>query len=233
MTIPVTFSAPGDGYEPSAEDCLRDGVWLMLYADNVNRKGYSFNEADASAGVRIVSGVAHTETNTGKLVVPQQIVTVAVPSNRFNFATGGAGEKSISIAIAHLERPETGYLDIDVDTPAMTPEQRLARTEEILMRGTLYAADITSAKGRVIDPYYTPKLGDGTYDPEQLLILNDRPPEITRMAPLPVRLRSPRNENEIFIDPLKDIGVAYSLVATYIVDLASRENMRRGGFANG
>jgi hypothetical protein len=243
MPTPRTFSQGSETLEPSIEDALRDGIWIMLRADDGNRKTYSFDDDEPAAGIRIYSGVAHVDPSEGRIIIPQQIVTVAVASNRLAFETTGDASKRVTIAIAHLERPETGYLEVDVDAPAITPEARLARTEEILMRGTLFIEDMATNNGRVIDPYRSPIYDEdtaatpddvGLYIPEEVRYLNELLPEVVRAQPLPIRLRAARTQAEALnIDPVTDLAVVYSLLATYTISIGDRENLRLGGFSNG
>jgi hypothetical protein len=235
VAIPQTFSAPGDAYEPSVEDCLRDGVWLMLLADDLIRKSHSFDPENAVAGVRILAGAGNVEPGMNRLTVPQIIVNVGIGSNRFELGTTGDAEKTITIVILMLEKPDTSYLRPDVDAPPLTAETKLARLEEVLMRGTLYRLDedenlIVDERGRVIDPYYSPLEEDGTYTPASVVFLNTGPPSITRQRPFGVRRKPPDTEDDLFrVDPQKDIAVAYGVFATYTVTLNDRKNLRRGG----
>ena len=231
MTVPKTFSAPGDEYAPSIEDSLRDGVWLMLLADDLTRKTYSYDPANADAGVRILAGAGDVEPESKALVVPQLIVNVGIANNRLELGTTGDGEKQITIIITLLEKVDRSYLRPDVSAPPVTAETKLARIEQTLMLGTLYRAGILTERGRVVDPYNSPLLPDGTYDPATVRILNTRPPAISRQRPFGVRRKPPDSEDDLFrVDPQKDIAVAYGVFATYTVTLADREDMTTGGY---
>ncbi len=234
MPIPITFSPPGETFTPSIEDALRDGVLLVVRSDNVLRKAFSYDDDDPTKGVRIFGGVAHVDPRDGRIVVPQLIGTVAIPSNSFRFSTSKAGEKSITIALTLLESPDTGYLDFDSAAPQLTPETKLARMESSILRGTLYIDGQTSNRGKIVDPYRTPILQSGLYDPARVRFLNELAPDIRRSSPVPLRRKTPDpNEEFLPVDPVKDIAVAYGLLVTYTVTVNDREDMSTGGFSNG
>lgn len=228
--LPVTFSAPGDSYEPTVADCLRDGVYLMLYADNLNRKTYSYDDDDPSKGVRINSEVEQTDEDA-RLVVPQQIVAVAFGGTRFTLHTSSGGSLRITISIGFIEANDSASLDVDILSPPATVLAKMGRVEEILRKGTLHVAGMTTNNGRVVDPYNSPLNEDGTYDVSQIRELNRNLPEIQYAAPRAIR-RIPPTEEETWLDPVRDIGVLYALTATYEIDMSDRENMRIGGFQN-
>lgn len=209
----------------------------MLRADDANRKIYSYDDDDPSKGVRIVSRIAHTDnTNDQRIVVPQQIVSVAIGRGDFKFLTAGAGEELVYIAITHLEAISTDYIDVDVegtiakwaaDAKLITPESKCSRTAEILMRGTLYQAGQATNNGRVVDPYNSPLLADGTYDPNNVKLIGTGPPKFSYLSPRiePLR-RPPRNESEFFaLDPIRDLAVRYDVIAAYSVDIRDRGHM--------
>lgn len=234
--IPKTFSATSaeDTYAPSIEDTVRDAVWLMLYSDEVNRRAYSYDDDNPDAGVRIFAGLAHIDPSDGRIVVPQQIVSVATSQGQWSYEPNSSGVKRVAIAIGHLESPDTKWLTVDVDAPQFTPETRVAHTAEIIMRGTLYAEGRTSEAGRIVDPYLSPLNEDETYDLDQIRLLSNKAPEIKQVAPVPVRRRPAKNSDDLFIaDPVRDVAILYSLVVVYTVDVTNRENMRAGGYANG
>jgi hypothetical protein len=238
VTIPKTFSAPSDatfpalnGYAPSVEDCLRYAVWLMFYADDLNRKTYSYDDADPAKGVRIVQQDPMTESEDGVLTFPQQIIAVAVPNTKTKLQTGGAATQTITIAVLHLDKVRVDWLETDITAPMLTPEARMARWKEILMRGTLVDESyLTAESSVVVDPYYTPRNEDGTYDATQLKLLCARPPDITPAAKRTFPARPVSSEQEWWsLDPVRDFALSFGVFATYSVDLSNRGNMRRGG----
>ncbi len=241
MPIPKTLSAPSDltfahlgGFGPSIEDSLRYAVWLMLYADDVNRQAYSYDDDDATQGVRIRMDRADPDPETGGMVLPQQLVGVAIGSGTFAYKTGAGAEKRITIAVMHVEASDSGRLDTDVTLPQISPEMRLARITEILMRGTIYSEDqlLFPERHVVVDPYYTPRNLDGTYDAAQIETLTTRPPEVrpTAKRTFPNPRKLPRSEADAWqLDPVKDFAVAYGVLATYTIQATHRYDMRHGG----
>lgn len=239
--IPKTFSAPPDatwphlaGYAPTFEDALRYAVWLMFVADDVVRNDYSYvtnNAADAPQLTRIVQQNAHGDPETGALTLPQLVVGVAVPSLAWKFATGAAGQERVTIGLGHLEAVDTAWLETDVTKPPLTPETRMGRWREILMRGTLYAADREPHTSLVIDPYRTPRNEDGSYDMGQLKVLSNTAPDIKATTKRVFPNRVVKSEAELLaLDPVRDYAVSYGLLATYTVDVRDRENLRAGGY---
>jgi hypothetical protein len=226
--LPVTFSAPGDSYFPSVEDCLRDGVYLMLRADDVNRRAYSFDADDPAMGVRISSEVERVDNNH-RLLLPQQIVAVGFNSIRFQLELTNTGTQRITINIGFYEASNSEFLDVDLETPPVTVLSKMARVKEILFRGTLYKLGMESNNGRVVDPYNSPLNEDGTYDETKIRELNRLLPEVVYAPPRAIALRKPTSEED-WLDPVRDLGVLYSLSATYVIDMQDRENMTLGGF---
>lgn len=228
ITIPKTFSAPGS-HEPSIDDRVRDAVFLALMADDANRKYYSYDDDNPDAGVRISAGFAHTRNRTYD--VPQQLVQCVTGSNQLELLVQHDAIKRVSIAITHFEKPTTGKIEVNVLAPQMTPETLMGRTEEILMRGTLHVEGQVTAQGVLIDPY-SPLLDDGTYDPPTIVRLNELIPTIQRQQPLPIK-RSLALDDLLKefdeLDPTKDIAVLYTVVATYEINVADRDNLRNGG----
>lgn len=238
MAIPKTFSAPPDvtfptlgGFAPTVEDCVRAAVWLMLYSDDVNRNAYSYEDNNPAAGVRIRQGRADHDPATGAIILPQQLVLVAVASGTWRYSTSKAGTKRVTIGVMHMEAIDTSYVEVDVDAPSLTPEARLGRVEEILMRGTLYDEAEDSRDAKLIDPYYSPRNEDGTYDMSGAVFLSTKAPDIRPSARRVFPNRHVRTENELLaLDPRSDFAVTFGLFATYDIDIANRENMRRGGY---
>ena len=228
MAVPVTFSPPGTAYEPSIEDALRDGVVLMLRADDITRKAMSFDDEDPDKGVRIFAGFAHTAKQDGRIVVPQIVVTTAVGSGRLTYTPSRGATKLVSLLVVLFEGPESDYIDVNATTPQITPEAKIGRIVEVLMMGTLFKSDQERRTGKVVDMYLSPLLEDGTYDQASIRYLNELLPAIEPRDPQPVSRRTRKGSGDE--DSARDIAVLYSLKATYTVAIEDRENMRRGGF---
>lgn len=231
--IPKTFSAPGSDYEPSIWDRVRDAVWLMMWSDAAHRKYYSFDDGEDPFGIRISAGYAHTRNKTYD--VPQQLIQNAVESVAVDLLTQRDAVTRVTIAIVHFEKPTTSKIDVDVDAPTVTPESVMGRTVEILNRGTLVVEGRSSENGVLIDPHGSPLLEDGTYDPELVRRLNTAPPAIRFGTPTPIRrstsLSDFLDKEWEELDPATDIAVLYSVMATYEIDVADRDDMRHGGTA--
>lgn len=233
MPIPTTFSAPSDetfpalnGFEPSPEDSLRYAVWLMLMADDVNRRAYSYDPDDAAKGVRISQGRPDYDTDTLALVLPCQIVQVAVSAGRWTYSTSKAGTLDITIGIAHIEAANTSKLPLDVAAPPITAETRLNRVRRILMRGTLHRESTATNAGKVIDPYRTPLAEDGTYA-APLVWMNSDAPEVTPARRVSFPNKRVRNDAELLaMDPVRDFAVSYGWLARYTVSVSDRDVMR-------
>jgi hypothetical protein len=175
VPLPITFSPPGDGYVPSPADRLRDGIWLMLRADNVNRAEYSADPEDEDrdderGNVHIFSDVEGREGDQVKnfIIVPQQLVVVAPSRLQFQYETARAGKFAVTISIIFYEAPDTAFLTIDPENPPLTVHAKHERVRRILMRGTLYADPESlsidhpySSNGQVVDPYGTPLTEEG------------------------------------------------------------------------
>ena len=188
----------------------------MYMADDLTRREYSYDPANPAKGVRIFAGpFAATEggPKEKKLVLPQLLVTGAFASGRWSYNTGNSGEKRILVVTTRIVAQDSSYNRIDVDEPEITPETHFAQLERVLMCGTLYIESQTSNAAKVVDPYRSPILNNGRYDPDQVKFLNALAPELTRQVSL-----------------IGEIGVAYSLIAAYIVDVRNREIMTEGGF---
>lgn len=221
MALPITFSPPGDGYVPAAEDALRTGVMMLFLADNVTRKTYSYDDNDASKGVRIFAGGEFATTGTKgnrTLVLPQLLVTSAFGSGRFAYSIGGGGEKETVIVVSHLESIDTSYIDTDPAAPDITPESRFARFEAILMNGTLYEEGQESQDAVIIDPYASGTLPSGLYDPSAIVRLNGLAPEFRRTQTIIANRAG------------ESIAVSFSLFATYKVEVKNRLLMTEAGF---
>lgn len=234
MTIPKTFSAPSDetypalkGFRPSQEDALRYAVWLMMMADDVNRRAYSYVPDDPTRGVRITQGRPDHDPETLSITLPCQIIGVALQSGRFTYSTSRAGELEIVIACAHLEATNTSMLRPDVDAPSLTAETRLDRQRQILMRGTLYKEGMESDQSRVIDPYRTPLKEDGTYDLSAVKWLSVKAPDITPTRKITFPNRRVKSDAELLaLDPVKDFAVSFGWLAKYTVVVSDRDEMR-------
>jgi hypothetical protein len=235
VAIPKTFSAPGEAYEPSIADAVRYAVWLMLVADNVNRRAYMYDENDEARGVRIFQTQPEFDISTGRVTTPQQVVGNAISQASWKYATNNAGEIRITIGVAHIGAADSDFLSNDVNAPSITPETRLARVHEILMRGTLWREDQIeedAKRSRLVDPYRSPLDGEGLYEEGSITFLSTMAPDIRYSAkqtyPNPrERLQS---EADIYkLDPIRDFAVSYGLFATYTVDVRNRANQRHGG----
>lgn len=204
----------------------------MLMADDANRSAYAYDPVNLAKGVRIFQGRAGTDP-AGHVVVPQQIVGVAVANSTWAFHTSKQGERRVTIGVLHLEAPNTSYVDTDTDVPPITPETRLARTTEILMRGTIYRAGDTST-AEVIDPYDSPLNDDGTYDIERIRILSNRPPDVRQTAKESFPLKPVAALNDyLTLDLIRDFAVAYGVLATWTINIDDRDKQTRGGWKNG
>jgi hypothetical protein len=238
VPIPKTFSAPADetfpalnGYAPTIEDSTRYAVWLMMYADDVNRKSYSFDDDDPAKGVRIRQNRADADPVTGQLVLPQQLIGVRFDASRFTYETGMSGEETVEIACMHLEAVDSSWLDTDVDNPPLTLEARCGRWREILMRGTIFEeAQLQKETYALVDPFYSPLDENGFYDTSQMVTLTTKPPAVRPTARSVFPARPVKSEAELWkLDPVKDFAVAYGVLATFQIPVRDRRNMRRGG----
>lgn len=213
--LPVTFSPPGTEYVPSAEDSLRDGIWLMFRADDVTRKDMSFDDADEAKGVRIYAGPEAAtlgEGDTRRIVLPQMIITDAFASNRWTYMVGEGGEKEIVVAISLLESRDSSYYDTDVVAFQARANAKFRRFEIVLQHGTIVDPDQTRFSAAVIDPYNSGELlENGRYNPETVSYLNRLAPQISRQVSL-----------------LGADAVAYTMFARYVVDVRNRNTMEAG-----
>lgn len=214
MAFPVTFSPPGTVYVPSPEDALRTGVLMMFKADDLTRKTYAFDADNPAKGVRIYAG--QEAATTGKkgertLITPQLLITSNFGSTKWTYATANAGEKEITIIVSHIEALDTSYIDADPAAPEVTPETRVARFEKVLMYGTLVSDGQDSQAARVVDPYRSAVLENGTYDPAAIKYLNTLAPALARQF------------------AVGQFAVAYSLIAVYTVDVSNRNNPTEAG----
>jgi hypothetical protein len=204
----------------------------MLMADDANRSAYAYDPANLAKGVRIFQGRAGTDPN-GHVVVPQQIVGVAVANSTWTFHTSKQGERRVTLGVLHLEANDTSYVSTDVAAPPITPETRLARTTEILMRGTIYR-DADDSTAEVIDPYDSPLNEDGEYDIETMRILSNRPPDVRQTSKETFALRPVKKyEDYLTLDLIRDFAVAYGVLATWTINIDDRDKQTRGGWKNG
>lgn len=234
MPIPKTFSAPAPAtYRPSVEDCLRDGVWLMMYSDDLHRAYYAYDKNNYAKGFSITSG--HPHSGPDGFDVPQLVVQVSVEGGTVNPQTGSSSERLIDITVSHFEPLSEEMVKVNVAAFTRTAEALLSRTEVILAKGTIFAEGMETNRAHVIDPYYSPLLEDGTYDPEgPPRTLNGIPPDVRRLVPRPLPRRLPRNAADYdAILQARDIAIIYSLRARYTVDITNREDLTLGGYAHG
>lgn len=205
----------------------------MLRADNVNRREYAYDPGDESKGVRIYTNMEGRDENDQRIIVPQQVVVVAMPAIKWEFLTGNSGTVRCTIHVAHFEKPDTDYVQFDSLAPSITVLAKMNRTRQILMRGTLYdedrVADHPSENGAVIDPYATPLLPDGTYDPSGIVRISEKPPEITYGVPRAIPRKQREGDDESKVDRVKDVALLYSVLATYEIDITNRDTMSAGG----
>lgn len=249
ITLPVTYSAPDDGYQASVIDALQLGVYLLMMADDTNRKRYSMDPANAAAGVRIVQSKDALHSQDGMIIVPQQIIGVDLARSEIRAdRTAGAGTMTVRIAITFLRhyRPRyVGESEInavrDMDDPSVASE--LAHIVGILERGTLYLEDMETANGKVVDPMRTALAGEGTYDAStHIYTLNENPPSITIMQADFLSKDPKRSVDKIWREaqenaaneaPIiafaKYIGVAYGVLAEYEVIVPDLGDLTRGG----
>lgn len=196
---------------------MRRGVALMFRADSVTSKDLSYDPDNPAKGVRIFEGLfPATETpepDKRKLVLPQLLVSNVFASTRWTYGTQKTGEKRISITISLLVAINTSYHDIDAATWEATAEARFSRFERVLQLGTLIRPDMLTNRARVADPFRSPLLVGGTYDPASIRYLNNLAPDMTRTLSM-----------------IPNIAVAYSLRADYTVDVSNREEPAEGGF---
>jgi hypothetical protein len=234
VPIPKTFSAPPDttfealgGYVPSKEDALRYAVWLMLMADDVNRKAHSNVREDADAGVNIYQGRPEYDPLTLAIRrLPCQIVDIAPNDGRWTYETSHAGQLEIVIGIALLETANTSMLGSDVTAPPLTMETKLDRVRQILMRGTLWNDDMTTGDGKVIDPYRTALKEDGTYDMAGAKFIATLAPEIRPTGKRTFVNKRVRTQAEAdALDPVRDFAVSFGWRARYIVNVPDRDLM--------
>lgn len=238
MPIPKTFSAPADetfpalkGFAPSYEDSSRYAVWLMMYADDVNRRDYSYDDDDVSKGVRILQNRPEMDPTTGQLsALPQQVIGVSFSATRVTPETGRGAEITVEIALAHIEAMDSAWLDSDVDNPPPTVEMRCGRWRQILERGTIFEEDQSEETYALIDPYYTPRNLDDTYDTSQLVYLTTKPPTVRPTARQVLTKKWVRTEAELrALDPIRDFAVAYGVLATFQITVTDRGKWRSGG----
>lgn len=236
--LPKTYSPPGDAYEPPVEEALQFGVWLMLNADNLNRKLVSYVDDNPAAGVRIREAKAEIDQADMSIVVPQQIVSVPFASVGFEYDTTRGGKRKVPIRIKYLVPYQTSYADSELPPSASPSVLRvLSRIDEILLRGTLYIAEdingpVTTMDGKVVDPYRTPLLTEetaptpelvGTYDPTAIAWLNEKPPDLGRDNPEFWLRRRVTDASKL--DPVRDIAVAYGVTARYEIRIHDREQL--------
>lgn len=233
MTIPVTFSAPPDetfpelnGYVPSLEDSIRKGVWLMLRADDVNRKAHSNDPEDAAAGVNIYQGrPAYDPDRLSIKRLPCQVVDIAPAGSDFRYLTANAGERIIIVGVSLLNAASTALLPEDA---SVTTEAMLSRVRSILMRGTLWKSDMSTNKGRVIDPFFAPRNEDGTYAaPPPSAYLNMEGPDIRPSSPRYIQNRYVRTAKEAEdLHPVRDFAVSFGWRAAYRIIVGDRDTPR-------
>jgi hypothetical protein len=238
VPIPKTLSAPSDltfahlnGFAVSYEDSVRYAVWLMFRADDVNRHDYSYDDNDESKGVRIYQDEAEGDPEEGRIDLPQMVIGTATSRTTWRDATGSAGHKSITIAIARLEAVSTARLDSDIAVPPLTVEARLARWEEILRRGNLVTEDqvLYPERHLLIDPYYSPRNPDGTFDQASLVVLSTKPPKVVPSGRRKFPNRRVRSEAEAWsLHPVEGFAVAYGLFATWEIEVADRTRLHGG-----
>lgn len=188
---------------------------LMYKADDVTRRDMSYDPADPAKGVRIFAGPwAATEgpSKDRRIILPQLLVTSSFSAGRFTYATSRGGEKRIVIVVSLLEPPDTETLVLNVDSFKATAESKFARFERVLMCGTLVRPGMVTNNARVVNPWRSPLLDDGTYDLDQIEYLNSLAPELARK-----------------VDLVGEIAVAYSTIATYTVKVLDREVMTEAG----
>lgn len=223
MTVPVTFSPPlppGGVIAPAVEDALRDGVMLMYEADDLTRKEYSYDPANPAKGVRISAGpypIAEGPQGNRKLVLPQLLITADFRTSRWVYFTANGGEKRVNIMVTRIEAYDSDSLTLDLAEVEITANAHAAQLERVLQCGTLYQEDQETQHAKVVDPYRSPLLGSGLYDPDSVVFLNELAPELSRQI-------------NFVSDGTKLIGVAYSLIASYTVQVKNREVMTEGGF---
>lgn len=250
-TLPITFSAPDDGYQASVIDALQLGVYLLLMADDTNRKRYSMDPENAAAGVRIVQSKDAIHSQDGMIIVPQQIVGVDLPRSEIRAdRTAGAGTIIVRVLVSFLRHYRPRYVgesetntDRDMDEPSIASE--LAHIVGIFERGTLYLEDMETADGKVVDPMRTALAEDGTYDTATpIYTLNENPPSISIQQADFLSRDPKRSVEKIWRDaqdnaqeeaPIiafaKYIGVAYGVVAEYEVIVPDLGDLTRGGMA--
>lgn len=230
MPIPKTLSAPSDstfpalkGFAPSIEDRVRYAVWLMMYSDDVLRREYSYDEADASKGVRIRQEVADYDNESGGLILPQMGVYTGVSAGAIDPKTSMRAENRVVIVVMHYEAPTTARLETDVTIPMLTYESKLARTRAVLMRGTIFEEDQNEEATYLVDAYASPLLPDGGYDPAQIVTLTTQPPAIRPTVKRSIPNRTVKSEAEYWkLDPIRDYAVTYGLTATYSIEIKLR-----------
>jgi hypothetical protein len=234
VAIPITFSAPTNatypalkGFAVSPEDSLRYAVWLLMMADDAIRRHYSFAPDNPAAPVRITQGRPNYDPVTLTLTLPCMVVDVDVSATRFRYSTSGAGELDITVGLAHIEAADSSTLSTDVDAPSLTAEAVMCRWDQILMRGTLYDEAADTRKGKLVDPYRTPRKVDGTYDIAAAKWLNVTAPEITPARKLTFTNKRVKSQEELFaLDPIKHSAVSYARRAKYTVSIGDRDEMR-------
>lgn len=210
----------------------------MLRADNVNRAEYSAEPEDEDrdderGNVHIFSDV---EGRTGdedqhRIIVPQQLVIVGSSTLTFQYELSNAGKMPIAVIILFYEPPDTAFLEINPAEPRITVYAKMERVRQILMRGTLFVSGQTSADGAIVDPYETPLIDEGDdegmYDPDEITyITNDPPTRIAYGAPRAIERKDWRRvqQEAETSEPVRDLAVAYSLIATYELEIKDREN---------
>jgi hypothetical protein len=232
--IPKTFSAPADetypalnGYVPSPEDSLRYAVWLMLMADDVNRRAYSYDPEDESKGVRISQGRPDYDAQTLAIDLPCQIVDVSATAVEWKYSTSHAGELELTAGIALIEKPSSAKVLGDATAPDLTVHMKLDRVRRILMRGTLWREDINTQNGKLIDPYRTPLLDDGSYDMDAAVWLSVKAPDIRPARRQTFPNKRVRTDADLAaLDPIRDFAVSYGWLAKYTVSVSDRDTMR-------
>lgn len=232
--IPKTFSAPGDatfpalnGFVPTPEDSLRYAVWLIAYSDDVLRRSYSYVPGDDAKGVRIFQNQPDYDPETLAMTLPALLVDIVVSDSRFTYSTSNAGEMQIVIGAAHIEAATSATIRPDVEAPSLLATTRLGRLRQALMRGTLYKDGMVTNKGRVLDPYLTPKNEDGTFDMNGAVWLTTMPPDIVPARRVKFPNRRWKTDAEFAaLDPVRDFAVSFGLLAKYTVIVRDRDAMR-------
>lgn len=205
----------------------------MYWSDNVTRGAFSYDKEDASKGVRIFQQQAEADKTGTIKATPQLIVSSAIGQVTWAPAASRAGERQATIVSTVLLAPNTAFLPADITEflamPNKTAETYLTHLESVLNRGTLWS-ETDHSQYLVIDPFNSPLNEDGTYDMDQRRDLTSMTPTIRRAAAIGIPRKQGTSVEEAYkLNPVTELAVGYSTLATYLIDITDSGKMHLGG----